>query len=129
LKIDIESRTLEELCLNYVIPSAIQYQNELTDNVLKMKESGFKKKDLNYQMEFIERIQEAISQMHGLGKKMTEERQSALEKEHATDQALHYATKVVSLMHELRIHADELELIVSDEYWRLPKYREMMFIR
>ena len=129
LKIDIESRTLEELCLNYVIPSAILYQNKLTDNLLKMKEVGFKKKDLNYQTEFIERIQEAISKMHELGKKMTKERQSALDKEQPKDQAMDYAMKVVPLMHKLRSHADELELLVSDEYWRLPKYREMMFIR
>lgn len=129
LKIDIESRTLEELCLNYVLPSAVQFQNVLADNVLKMRDAGFKKKDLNYQMEFIERIQEAISKMHGLGKQMTKERQEAHEIEGATDQALHYATKVTPLMHELRIHADELELLVSDEHWTLPKYREMMFIR
>ena len=43
--------------------------------------------------------------------------------------ALAYHDTVLPLMSEIRTHADALELIVDDEMWTLPKYRELLFIR
>jgi glutamine synthetase len=129
LKRDIESRTLEEICLNYVIPAAIRYQNELLQNIDGFKEAGFKKKQLAYQMDVIERIQNGISNMHELGKQMTTERHSAHELDGAYAVAAHFAKAIVPLMSQIREEADELELLVADDFWILPKYREMMFLR
>ena len=45
------------------------------------------------------------------------------------ERAIAYHDTVAPKMEEIRYHIDKLELIVSDELWTLPKYRELLFIR
>ena len=43
------------------------------------------------------------------------------------ERAIAYHDNVAPLIEEIRYHVDHLELIVDDELWPLPKYREMLF--
>ena len=49
--------------------------------------------------------------------------------ESVREKAIAYHDTVAPLIEKIRYHIDELELIVDDELWPLPKYREMLFIR
>lgn len=129
LKLDIESKALEELCLNYVLPSAIDYQTALAENVANLKTVGVTAKDCTYQMDMIKRIAANIKGLHAAGKSMTKERHKAHSAKTSRASAIHFCKKVKPLMEKIREFADDLELIVDDKDWSLVKYREMMFMR
>ncbi|MFK8104038.1 MAG: glutamine synthetase III [Saprospiraceae bacterium] len=127
LKLDIESKTLEELSLNYIMPAAIDFQRRLADNVTSMKSAGIK--DYGYQVDMIKRIAKNLKEMHALGQKMTIERGKAHRAKTSRAGAIAFCKKVKPLMDKIRAHADDLELILDDKDWPLAKYREMMFLR
>jgi hypothetical protein len=49
--------------------------------------------------------------------------------ESTADHMQHCATTVRDHMDAVRALADALETVIADEYWPLPKYREMLFIK
>ncbi|MEM9921885.1 MAG: glutamine synthetase III [Bacteroidota bacterium] len=129
LKLDIESRTLEELCLNYVLPSAVDYQTVLAANLATLKEAGIRARTNNYQKETLANIGTQIEKIHtGIGK-MAAERTKASRGKSSRSVAQAYCKKVKPLMDAIRESADMLEHIVDDKSWSLIKYRELMFIR
>lgn len=130
LKMDIESRTLEELCLNYVMPAAVEYQSILAENVANLKSIGSDPaKTAKYQMEMLDRLSEHMNKLHAAGKKMSTERLAAHHAENINTEAHAFCDKVKPLMEEIREACDDLELIIDDKVWPLIKYRELMFLR
>lgn len=127
--IEIESTTLEELCLNFVIPGALDYQTRLAQNILKMKEAGFGPSALTYAHDMVTRIAENINSMHALIKQINEARARARTLDDTRESAIVYCHEVKTLMSRIRHHADDLELIVDDREWGLVKYRELMYLR
>ena len=131
-KIQIESRIIGELSLNQIIPTAIRYQNLLIDNVRKMKDifaAGEFKTNASTQLEMIKEISERISTIKKSVDDMTEERKKANTIEDHKKQAVAYCEKVKPYFETIRYNADKLELIIDDEQWPLPKYREMLFTK
>jgi glutamine synthetase len=130
-KIQIEGRVVGDLALNHIIPTAIEYQNKLIENVKGLKElygAGFKKL-AEVQLSTIEEISERISKISKNVEAMTEERKKANGLSDARKQAIAYCDKVFPYFEKIRYEVDKLELLVSDEAWPLPKYREMLFHR
>lgn len=131
-KIQIESRVMGDLATNHIIPTAIQYQNILIDNVRGLKEVlGDKEyKELAAeQLRVIREISERTTRLHGLVEEMIEARKKANAHTHARELAGEYCDSVVPFFQLIRREVDKLELIVSDELWPLPKYRELLFLR
>jgi glutamine synthetase len=131
LKIQIEARMMGELALNYIIPTALNYQNKLIENVKGLKEiygASFKKQ-AEVQLKLIEEISERINVIRNNVEAMTNERKKANTITHADKQAVAYCEKVVPYFEVIRYQVDKLELIVDDELWPLPKYREMLFTK
>lgn len=129
-KIEIESLTLEELCLNYVMPAAVEFQTNLADNLGGLKNIGLDvNKNGSYQMEMIERTNDLLTKLHNTGKKMSEARKAAHKLTNSTAQATAFCTTVKPLMEDIRGYCDDLELIVDDRIWPLIKYRELLFMR
>lgn len=130
--IQIESRVLADLAGNHIIPTAIRYQKLLVENVKGLKdilsETQFKKQ-AELQIYIIEKISEHISEIRGDVKQMIEERKEANLMEDAHERAHHYCYKVKPFFDNIRYHVDKLELLVDDELWTLPKYREMLFVK
>jgi glutamine synthetase len=132
LKIQIESRLMGDLIQNNFIPAAVEYQNKLITNVqglmniLGEKEGKAASKA---QIEIIEKISMHMNKMKTASDAMLEQRKIANKLEHAEDKALAYCDNVKSHFDEIRYHADKLELLVEDELWPLPKFREMLFTR
>ena len=131
-KLQIEARVLGDLCLNHIIPVATQYQSLLLDNVYKTKQiySAEKAEELcAHNMELIEKLSKHISIIKSNVDAMVEARKLANKIESEREKALAYSETVLPYFSPIRANADELELIVDDELWPLPKYREMLFIR
>ncbi|MEI6883973.1 MAG: glutamine synthetase III [Bacteroidota bacterium] len=130
-KIQIESRVLGDLVSNHVIPVAIRYQNILVDNVkglklvLDLKTYG---KISQNQMEQITEISEHIDKIMTYVNDMTEARKTANRVQDPEEKAKSYCHHVFPYFEKIRYHSDKLELMVDDEVWPLPKYRELLFI-
>jgi glutamine synthetase len=131
-KIQIEARVLGDLSINHIIPVATRYQSLLLDNVYKTKavfgaEKAEKISAMN--LALIEEISEHTSVIKSSVEAMVEARKVANVIEHEKDKAIAYNESVLPFFDIIRKHIDQLELIVDDEMWTLPKYRELLFIR
>ena len=131
-KIQIEARILGDLAVNHVIPVAIRYQSVLTDNVFKLKtlfpnEKGDNLAQLD--LDTIERMSKHMSTIMSEVKKMVNARKEANVIACEREKAIAYHDNVVPCMDVIRYHIDKLELMIDDEMWPLPKYRELLFIR
>ena len=131
-KIQIESRVIGDLSLNHIIPTAIRYQNLLTDNVVKLKTIFGEKEYLantKTQIEMIQEISDRIAIIKTSVDEMTEERKKANVIEDHRQQAIQYCEKVIPYFETIRYNVDKLELLVDDDQWPLPKYREILFTK
>ncbi len=130
-KIQIEARIFGDLCLNHVIPVATRYQSALIDNVHKVSkifpaETAARLSANNIAL--IQQIAEHASYITEHVEKLVEARKVANRIESEREKAIAYHDTVAPLIEDTRYHVDKLELIVDDEIWPLPKYREMLFI-
>ncbi|MDD4032100.1 MAG: glutamine synthetase III [Bacteroidales bacterium] len=131
-KIQIEARVLGDLALNHIIPIATRYQSFLLDNVTKIEKvfTGEKAKKLSaLDTALIEEIGERIAVIKKAVDDMVDTRRVVNKMEHEYEKAMAYHDKVLPYFDVIRYNTDKLELIVDDEMWTLPKYRELLFIR
>jgi glutamine synthetase len=131
-KIQIEARVLGDLALNHIIPVATRYQALLLDNVFKTKavfSSEKAEKISSLDVALIEEISEHVSIIKKNVEDMVEARKKANKIGHEKDKANAYHDVVLPYFETIRYHVDKLEMIVDDEMWTLPKYRELLFIR
>jgi glutamine synthetase len=128
-KIQIEARVIGDLASTYVLPAAIKYQNVLIKNIKGLKDLGFEEGNYASQMQIVQKISEHINVISTRVKDMIEARKVANEIEEVREKAIAYCNDVKKYFDEIRYHVDKLELLVDDEYWELPKYRELLFLR
>jgi glutamine synthetase, type III len=131
-KLQIEARVLGDLCLNHIIPVATKYQSALVDNVYKIQQTfpADRAKELcAYNVNLIEKINKHLNFIAENVDLMVEERKKANKIESEREKAIIYHDKIEPFFDNIRYHIDKLELIVEDETWPLPKYRELLFIR
>ena len=132
-KIQIEARVLGDLAINHIIPTAIKYQNVLITSARNLKEIIEDDKEFKSLTESrintIKLISEHIKQISKKVQDMVNERKKGNKLENCTDRIKIYELKVKPYFDEIREHIDKLELIVDDEMWPLPKYRELLFNR
>jgi len=131
-KIQIESRVLGDLAGNHIIPVAIRYQNTLIENVKGLKQvldlKTYGKLSQN-QMETITEISEHVDKIKTFVYEMVEARKEANQITGTEEKSFAYCNKVLPYFDKIRWHVDKLELLVDDELWPLPKYRELLFTR
>lgn len=131
-KIQIESRVLGDLAGNHIIPVAIRYQNLLIENVKGLKEvldmHSYGKLSRN-QMEVITEISEHVDKIKTFVNEMVEARKRANRTLIAEERAHLYCYEVLPYFEHIRSHVDRLELLIDDELWPLPKYRELLFTK
>jgi len=129
-KIQIEARVLGDLSINHIIPVATRYQSVLLDNICKMKTVFDEKKAAELSKEDLSIIEEIATHIAAIKKNvddMVEARKVANKIEDAREKAIAYHDNVLSYFDIIRYHVDKLELIVDDQMWPLPKYRELLF--
>lgn len=131
MKVQIESRCLQDMVLNQILPSAIQYQSTILENVANLKNifgDDFKKHGAA-QIQTIEEISERMNFLKKAVEDMRLERKKANAIESASEQAKAYRDNVFSYFDDIRYNVDKLEVLVDNELWPVPKYREMLFTR
>jgi glutamine synthetase len=131
-KIQIEARVLGDLAMNHIIPTAISYQTSLLENVKNVKEVfGEKYFDTvaEGRLDLIKEIGGHISAIKKKVNEMVEARKVANVIESAKEKAIAYESTVKPYLEDIRYDIDKLELIVDNELWPLPKYRELLFVR
>jgi len=128
-KIQIESRVMGELAHSYIVPAALNYQKKLSDNAASLKLLGVNKKVYQVQLDLINEIGERVTTIVNSVNAMVEERKKANNMADTHKRAIAYCNKIKAYFDIIRYNSDKLELIVEDELWQLPKYREMLFIK
>lgn len=130
-KIQIESRVLANIAINQIVPTAIEYQTRLVENVKGLKEvfgAEFNKIAAG-RLELIKQISEHTSNIKQKVLEMTEGRKKANAIEAIRERAYEYSINIAPYLEEIRYHIDRLERIIDNEMWPLPKYTEMLFTR
>lgn len=132
MKVQIEARVLGDLAINHIVPTAVQYQTRLLNNVTSLKDvfsadefEGLAKS----RKELIREIGGHIDAIKAKVHEMVEARKVANVIEDTVEKAKVYDQTVRPYLDDIRYHIDKLELIVDNELWPLPKYRELLFVR
>ncbi len=128
-KLQIEARIIGDMCLNHVIPAAVRYQNLLIENVKGLKEI-FGDDSLRYcssEIETLKKISTYINDVSADVEALVEARKKANRIADISERAKVYSRDVKDMMDKVRVSADNLEMLIDDEMWPLPKYRELLF--
>ncbi len=128
-KLQIEARVIGDMCLNHVIPAAVKYQNVLIENVKGMKDIfGAESAELcASEMATLKSISMYINKLSADVEALVNARKKANVIEDMAERARMYSHEVKDMMDEVRDSADHLEMLIDDEMWPLPKYRELLF--
>ena len=131
-KVQIEARVLGDLAINHIVPTAIKYMTSLLENVKGLRDVF---NDIEFERlagarkDVIVNISDHISMIKKLVNEMVDERRKANVIEDSYRKALAYESKVKPYLDDIRSHIDKLELVVDNEMWPLPKYRELLFTK
>ena len=128
-KLQIEARILGDMCLNHVIPAAVKYQNILIENVKGMKDI-FGDSFMEYCASEVETLKKISLYINGVSadvESLVEARKKANRIDDIAERAKVYSHEVKDMMDKVRLSADNLEMLIDDEMWPLPKYRELLF--
>ena len=128
-KLQIEARIIGDICLNHVIPAAVRYQNVLIENVKGIKEifgDGYMAY-CSSEIETLKKISTYINNVSADVEALVEARKVANRVEDIAQRAKMYSHQVKDMMDKVRLSADNLEMLIDDEVWPLPKYRELLF--
>lgn len=131
-KIQIEARVLGDLAMNHIIPVVTEYQTRLVDNVIKMRQLFVGEKGDMMTAENVKLVEEISERMKFISERVSalvEARKEANRIDSEREKAVAYHDRIAPMLEEIRYQIDKLELIVDNEMWPLPKYRELLFMR
>ncbi|MFT3747008.1 MAG: glutamine synthetase III [Agriterribacter sp.] len=129
-RVQIEARVMGELCTSHILPSSVKYQNILISNIKGLKELGLPESSYANQLQILEKISEHIAAVADGVEQMIEARKVVNKIDNTRTKAIAYQSQIKdTFFDKIRYHVDKLELLVDDQYWLLPKYREMLFLR
>ncbi len=131
-KVQIEARILGDLAMNHILPVASRYQSILLDKVHKFMTIFPREKALalaEQDLELIDKIAKHMKDIQTQVEEMVETRKRVNKIENVREKAIAYHDRIATTFDLIRAHIDKLELIVDNEMWPLPKYRELLFLR
>jgi glutamine synthetase len=129
-KVQIEARIIGDLALNHIIPAAVKYQHVLASNIKSLKDAGLAESEYASQLRILKEISGHINVIDTKVEEMVEKRKIANNMTNTRTKAIAYQSEVKEpYFDEIRYHVDKLEQLVDDQFWTLPKYREMLFLR
>jgi glutamine synthetase len=129
-KVQIEARVMGDLASTIILPAAVKYQNDIIKNIVGLKEVGLGEASYTHQKGILETLSNHINVIADNVEKMIEARKVANEIADTREKAIAYCDDVKGNYFDIiRYNVDKLELMVDDNYWPLPKYRELLFLR
>jgi glutamine synthetase len=129
-KVQIEARIIGDLAMNHIIPAAVKYQNSLLKNINGLKAAGLPESSYTGQLAILNKISGHLQIVFEKVNELVDARRIANAIENTRTKAIAYNSQVKdAFFDDIRYHVDKLESLVDDEFWSLPKYREMLFLR
>lgn len=128
-KLQIEARVMNDMVNNQIIPTGVQYLNQLIANVKGLQDIGLGKELATAQVDLIKEISLHMGETKKYADAMLEDRKAANKIEDLRERAIAYDEKVKAHFDNIRYHVDKLEMLVDDTIWPLPKFRELLFIK
>ena len=131
-RIQIEARVMGDITMNHIVPVATHYQSQLAKNVQNMRQifpTEKADKLCARNIKLIEEIAERTQAIETGVEELVNARKVANKIESEREKAIAYHDTIAPMLEEIRYHIDKLELIVDNQMWTLPKYRELLFIR
>jgi glutamine synthetase len=129
-KVQIEARVMGDLASTYILPASIKYQNVLLQNINGLKDAGVDASGYANQLAIVKIISEHINIISDKTEAMIQARKKANDLTDIREKAIAYCEEVKGqYFDDIRYHVDKLELMVDDNFWTLPKYREILFLR
>jgi glutamine synthetase len=123
--INIEGETTENLAQTMIVPAAVRYINELAATVERGKAIGLKVTGSETVIKIVnDGLNKLVKALEVLVKVNAD-----LGGDEIVEKANHMHKKVIPAMNEVRNAADELERVVADDFWPLPTYRDMLFVK
>ena len=128
-KLQIEARVIGEIVNSVIIPSAVEYQSKLVQNVQGLQAIGLDKATYKAQLELITKIATHVNFIKSNVDSMVAARKKANAIDDLRDRSIAYDETVKTFFEPIRYHVDKLEQVVDDGQWPLPKFRELLFIK
>ena len=129
-KVQIEARLMGDLATNHILPAAFRYQNVLTTNIKGLKDLGMPEESYATQKQLLEKISKHINIVNENVELMVEARKVSNNIADTREKAISYNEDVKDKYFDaIRYSVDKLEMLVADDEWPLPKYRELLFLR
>ncbi|HLL43284.1 MAG TPA: hypothetical protein VK369_09110, partial [Segetibacter sp.] len=129
-KVQIEARVMGEITTNFVLPAAMKYQNVIINNIRGLQEVGLNENSYKNQKIVLQKLSDLLNAVSEDVTNMIEARKVCNNITDSREKALRYCTEVKEkYFDKIRYNLDKLEMLVADEEWGLPKYREMLFLR
>lgn len=122
--LQIEADSLKSMVNTQVLPVCMLYHGSLSGAVAQAKAAGVEAP----QMGTLKALTDLIIRTQAKLAELVKVTKAAEDTHDEYKKAEIYALGVSQAMLELRTAVDEMETLVSDEVWPLPKYREMLFI-
>ena len=129
-KVQIEARLMGDLATNHILPAAFRYQNILAANIKNLKEIGMQEESFATQKQLLEKISTHLNIVNENVELMVEARKVSNNITDTREKAISYNVDVKDKYFDvIRYSVDKLEMLVADDEWPLPKYRELLFLR
>lgn len=129
-KVQIEARLMGDLATNHILPAAFRYQNVLATNIKGLKDLGMPEESYATQKQLLEKISKHINIVNENVELMVEARKVSNNIADTREKAISYNEDVKDKYFDaIRYSVDKLEMLVADDEWPLPKYRELLFLR
>ena len=123
--INIEAITMRQMLRKEILPAITSYMKELAETVT-FKKSACEGLSCGYETDILKKLSLSADNLHSLSKELDAALLETEEKDALTE-ATAFKDKVIPVMREIRIIADECEMTVAKKYWPYPSYGRIMF--
>ena len=124
--IGIEGKTMVEMTKKEILPAVSEYSQLLSSTVLS-KKSVSDALDCSYETETLAEISALTASAYAQVKALEKVLANAKKADGAQKLSVYYKDKVLPVMEKLREAVDKLENLVSEDYWPIPTYGNLLF--
>ncbi len=124
--INIEAKTMIDMANKEILPAVSKYTRLLSDTILS-KKSVSDTLDCSYETETLSEICTLLNEAHTQTKALQTALSDTQKQSSAEKRSVCYKDEVLPVMDKLRTAADKLETLVSEDYWPMPTYGDLLF--